>query len=160
METVKRKFKTKKQVNGSLARNFHPWAKDHGKTQVWQEGDYVIGVYVSDVVDNYKHKCPVIKVLDAELSTPVTDKDGNQVDIVGNNLQLNHCGSLSYAFYTENEKGKEAVSLGEIVQVTYLGKVVLETGPYAGSDSHQVDVCTMEVEDEVEETVENEADLY
>lgn len=144
---LKRSFKVKKAVNGAgLARYFHPWTRDDGKTENWKEGDYVIGVYVDSITDKFKHECPVLQVLDAQLSYPVIDKNGDEVDIVDKNLQLNHCGSLAYAFFGENEKGKEPIDKGQIVQVTYLEKGILEKGPYAGKASHSVLVEIMEQE--------------
>jgi hypothetical protein len=146
--TVKRSFKLKKSMTGGMARNFHPWSKD--KEPNWNEGDYVIGKYVASTVDNYKHDCPILEVMDYSLSYPVLNKNREEVEIMDKNLQLNHCGTLAYAFYGESEKGKEAIELGQIVQVTYMGKEVLEKGPYKGKESHkvQVDIMTEEAADD------------
>jgi hypothetical protein len=152
---VKRVFKTKKKVGGSLPRNFHPWARNNGTEPVWEEGDYVIGKFITTITDNYKKDCPVLEVYEANLSNDVLDKDGNAVEIEGKNLQLNACGSLTWQMFGENDKGKEAVKEGEVIQVMYTGKDVMEDGPYAGKPFHTVEVSIMEEDEE-----EIDEDLY
>ena len=143
---MKRRFKVKKQVMGGGSVSYHKWTK-------WEEGDYIIGVFENSIVDNYKKKCPVIKIIESKLSSPITNTVGEEiVDLEGNRIQLNACGSLSYAFYAEDEKrGKEAIELGSIVQILYTGKSVMEKGNYEGNDFHTVEVSVLEEEGEEEE---------
>jgi hypothetical protein len=146
----KRKFKTKRAVTGkSLSRFFHNWDK-------WKEGDYVIGEYERFITDTYQNKCPIVKVIEANLSSDVTDKEGNVVDIVGQNLQLNGAGAIKYAFFAEDEaKDKWPIEKGEIVQVLYNGKMEAEDWKGQGQPPHQMEIDVLEDEEE-EDVLEDE----
>lgn len=114
--TAKRTYVTKRKLGG-VPMNFRKWEE-------YKEGDIVIGKYVDTHQDQYENDCPVIEVLEAFFK----DKSGDK--LVGKNLVLNSCGSVDKAF--------KKAALGDIVQVTYTGKGVIERGKYAGKDAHSV----------------------
>jgi hypothetical protein len=147
----RRRFKTKKTVSGGPRPYYHRWAD-------WNEGDYVIGEFVKSIKDNYDNKCPVLKVLDANFSNPVKDKEGNKVDIIDKHLQVNSAGSISYAFYREDaDNDKEPIKVGEVVQILYSGQMAKEDWKGDGQPPHQMEVDILE-EEEIEEGEENESE--
>lgn len=133
--TVKRVFKSKKKLSGEPM-NFRRWSD-------WSEGDYVIGEYVGTYQDQYDKLCMKMKVEDAIFSNKKAAKE-----IIGKVLVLNSVGQLNKSL----EKMKE----GQFVGVTYNGMTTIETGKYAGKESHSLLVELMEEDTGKEEEDEDE----
>lgn len=109
------------------------------KYRKWNEfeiGDIVIGTYESVSLDNYKKNSYKISVLDAQL------KDGSGDQYVGKTLALNANGML--------DKAMNELEKGTIVQIEYLGKDMMEKGPYAGKEAHKVGVSVVEEDGQME----------
>ena len=130
---TKRKFVSKKSIGG-LSKVYRPWDE-------YDVGDIVVGKYIGKHTDNYDKECFVIKVESAFWK----DKKA-QTNVEGKNLVLNSAGVLNKAMKDANE--------GEIIQVEYTGKSMMEKGKYAGKEAHTMQVDVME---EASET--SEADL-
>ena len=129
----KRKF-VSKRVIGNIPKVYRTWAD-------WKTGDIVLGTYIAKHEDNYDNVCPVIKVEEAWFTDKKLAKD-----LVGKNLVLNSCGSL--------DKAMKEATFGEIIQLEYKGKNLMEGGKYAGKEAHSVEVQIME------ESSEEEVDFY
>lgn len=119
----KRQFRVKKQVNGS---------QSYKKWEDYSVGDIVIGEFLGMHICQYKKENPKLKVLDA------FSKDGSLEEFIGKTLVLNSCGSL--------DKAMEQVIEGDVIQVEYTGKNLLQKGPYAGKEAHSVALAIVEAE--------------
>lgn len=122
---AKRVFKTKKKLSGEPM-NFRKWSD-------YEEGDYVVGEYVGIHTDQYDKECMKMKVEDAVFRDKKAAKN-----VIGKILVLNAAGQLN--------KAMEKMDEGQFVQVTYNGMSTIETGKYAGKDSHVLDIQLMEEE--------------
>lgn len=126
---LKRKYRVSEKVSGS-PKAFKGW-KD------WKVGDTVIGVFKETFTDKYKKTATVICVEE-------TFFKGDKENYVGKDLVLNSCGKL--------DKAVEKLQKGDLIQVEYKGKSMLETGPYAGKEAHDVQVDKIELVEESDET--------
>lgn len=122
---LKRKYKVSKTISGS-PRIYRKWDE-------WKVGDIVIGKLEGFHLDQYKKNCPIISVEETMFK-------GDKTDYTGKHLVLNSCGKL--------DKAMEKVSEGQLVQVEYQGMSTIEKGPYAGKDSHGMEVSLIELCDE------------
>ena len=132
-----RKFKTKTEVTMSkMYRGFDDWAV----------GDCVIGKIVGTNKDKYGHTGPVVKVIEAQFK-----KDAEK--FVGKNLAINSTGKM--------RKNMPEFTMGELIQVEYLGKNTMEKGKFAGKDAHDVNILILEEDDgsDVEVDDDEEVDL-
>ena len=132
---AKRVFKSKKKLSGEPM-NFRKWAD-------WDEGDYVVGEYVGIHTDQYDKECMKMKVEDAVFSNKKEAKN-----VIGKVLVLNAAGQLN--------KAMEKMDEGQFVQVTYNGMSTIETGKYAGKESHVLDIQLMEEESDDDDSDEDE----
>jgi hypothetical protein len=78
-----------------------------------------------------------------KVANPMTKKDDfkfEEVDMEGNatgkTIIINGAGNLGYRM--------SSISLGELVQVVYLGKAAMTKGPFKGTLAHSVDVLRSE----------------
>jgi hypothetical protein len=126
---LKRKYRVSEKVSGS-PKVFKGW-KD------WKVGDTVIGVFKDTYIDKYKKTATVINVEE-------TFFKGDKAEYAGKDLVLNSCGKL--------DKAVEKLQKGDLIQIEYKGKSMLETGPYAGKEAHDVQVDKIEL-------VEDDSDL-
>ena len=139
----KRVFKQKRVLSG-MSKVFRKWGD-------WDTDDQVVGKFVATHEDNYDKTNYVIEVIQAEFA------DDSGEEFTGKNLVLNSSGTIDKAF--------EEVTVGEFVQVTYLGKSEILKGKYAGKEAHNMEVIVIEDpdapevdEEEVEEEDEEEND--
>lgn len=126
---MKRKFKTVRKLGGPM--KFRKWSD-------WEVGDVLIGKYESVRTDQYDKTNRVLSVLEAQF------KDGSGHEYDGKNICLNACGSLDFWF----EEAEEPVVKGDIVQIEYCGKEVMEKGPYAGKDFHSISIAVVTDEED------------
>lgn len=115
----KRVFKVKKKLSGGKT-TFRKWGD-------WDEGDILIGTYVSTREDQYNKPNWTFKVEDAQFVDRKLAKE-----LVGQNITLNSSGQF--------DKAMEAVTEGDMVQITYNGTSTIEKGKYAGKEAHSVEV--------------------
>lgn len=139
---AKRVFKTKKRVSGVRA-TYRPWKE-------WDENDIVVGKFLAQKEDDYGNPSWIIEIEEAMLKDKKLSKS-----LVGQNLCLNSAGQLN--------KAMEQVSVGEIVQVEYMGTSTIEKGKYKGKESHLMEVNVMveegeDAEEELDEEVEEDSD--
>ena len=138
MATNKRTFKVKKKLTKGQT-NYRKWDE-------WENGDVLIGTFVSQGEDKYQKPNWEIKVEDAQF---VDHKLGKK--LLGKSLTLNSCGQL--------DKAMEKVEEGEMLQITYNGTAKINKGKFKGKDAHLVDVEIVVEEgseDDVEENEEEE----
>lgn len=121
----KRSFKKGKTLSGGQ-RVYRKWSD-------FDEGDAVIGKYVGSSIDNYKKPSWHIEVEDAQFA----DKKAAKA-LIGKVWGANASGKLN--------KAMEEVEEGTFVQITYLGKSEMQSGPYEGSDAHDIEVVELEEE--------------
>lgn len=120
MAGAKRSFKTKKTLSGGPT-SFRKWNE-------WKPEDYIVGIFQSRREDNYEKESYTFKVLEASFAgKPKTSRE-----LVDKNITLNHTGQLG--------KAMEGAEEGKIYRITYNGKSKIESGKYAGKDSHLVSV--------------------
>lgn len=134
---AKRVFKEKRKLSRGPSA-FRKWGD-------WDEGDVLIGEFVSEGVDRYGKPSWTFKVLDAQFKNK---KDAKKLE--GQNITLNSNGQLDAAL--------EEVEPGTTIQVTYNGMAEMKGGPFKGKDAHLVDVAEMEgdEDEESEDDEENE----
>ena len=133
---------------------------------LWEEGDYVIGKFVSTSKDNFGKDNYQIEIIETNqqfdpdhhyIPSRGKNKGKKVFDTelkVGETVSLNGTGSLSYKMEMVNE--------GEVVRITYAGTGELpDDHQYAGSTFHKVDVDVAEVETSQngEESIESFAQL-
>lgn len=109
------------KVNGE-SRVYRTWAD-------WEEGDVVIGQFVSQGTDQYQKNNYTIKVLEADLGDKKLSKE-----LVGKNLCLNSSGMLDKAMATIELDKKP------MLEITYDGTATIEKGKYKGKESHIIKV--------------------
>jgi hypothetical protein len=109
-------------------------------------GDVLVGKLNSFHVDQYKKNCPVIEVEEAYFK----DKKAGAA-LAGKYLCLNSCGML--------DKALKDVTPGEIIQIEYTGTSTIEKGPYAGKESHTMQVDIMDVVSDENTSEDEEVDL-
>ena len=102
-----------KQVGG--ARKYRKW-------NMWDEGDYVVGVLKDTYIDKFKKECFLVEVIEADFKK--TDESFKEGDLVG----LNHAGGLVFSL--------KDVPMGSVVRIEYNGKDILDSGEYEGSEVH------------------------
>lgn len=120
MAEAKRSFKTKKTLSGGPT-TFRKWNE-------WKKEDYIVGIFQSRREDNYEKESYTFKVLEASFAgKPKTSRE-----LVDKNITLNHTGQLGKAMENAEE--------GKIYRITYNGTSKIESGKYAGKDSHLVSV--------------------
>jgi len=131
----KRKFVVRKRLSGG-ARVFRAWAK-------WEVGDLILGAYKGETPNSFDAGKPNYAV-DVEYAE---FKDADlAASMVGKTLGLNNCGMLS--------KALDGLEIGTLIQVTYTGMGIIESGKFANKESHTLEVVT--VSEEVEDTEEEE----
>lgn len=123
----KRKFVIKKKLTTGKS-EFRQW--DH-----YDEGDVLIGKLIGTSPNNKNpsKKDWIVEVLDAQFKDAAA-----AAKVQGKNILLNSAGML--------DKAMEKVEEGQIVQVTYNGKHVIEKGKWKGSNSHTMDVLLVDEE--------------
>ena len=119
---LKRQYTVIKKVSGS-PKSFRKWDE-------WSVGDIVIGKFVGYHQDQYKKNCTIVEVEEVFFKK-------SKEDYKGKHLVLNSCGKL--------DKAMQKIAEGTLIQVEYMGKDMIEKGPYAGKDAHNVDVAEIEL---------------
>ena len=100
-------------------------ASSYKKWAEWKAGDYFKGKLNSVSLDQYKKNNYSMKVIETKF------KDGKNLK-AGEFLCLNSNGMLDKAMANVNE--------GDTVIIVYKGTSVIAKGPFAGKDSHSMDV--------------------
>jgi hypothetical protein len=118
------------------AKNFKGWKE-------FSEGDFIVGEYISEGVDNtYGNPQYTIKVEEFELQDP--SLYGDKTLVAGMELTLNSSG-------TYDSKMKE-LAKGTVVEIVYNGTEALpSTHKFKGRDAHQIDVFVLGDEEEIQE---------
>lgn len=133
---MKKTYKVKKEL--TIQKTYRKW-------EDYQVGDMVLGELVGYHKDRYGKDCPIIKVEEAFFK----DKKVGQ-SLIGKNLVLNSNGMLDKALKNGG------VQIGDVIQVEYQGKNMMEKGPYKGKEAHAVGVQVM-AEDDSDFEEEDEA---
>lgn len=134
---AKRVFKEKRKLSRGPT-TFRKWGD-------WEEGDVLIGEFVSESTDRYGKPAWTIKVIDAQFSNK---KDAKKLE--GQNITLNSNGQL--------DKALEEVEVGTLLQITYNGMAEMTGGPFKGKDAHLVDVTELTEGDDDEEGADFDED--
>lgn len=104
-----------KKVNGQ--RSYKGWKE-------WSIGDFVVGSFEEEGEDKYGKPNYIINILESTF-------EGENFQ-EGKTICLNSCGSLDHAM--------KKAAIGNVIQVEYMGQVMLEKGTYAGTLCHTVEV--------------------
>lgn len=100
-------------------------ASGYRKWNEWTTGDYFKGKLNSVSQDQYKKNNYTMQVIETKF------KNGKQLQS-GEYITLNSNGMLDKAMLNVNE--------GDTVVIVYKGMSRIEKGPYAGKDSHSMDI--------------------
>lgn len=91
----------------------------------WNEGDYLVGKYISEGQDNFNNPSYKVEVIEADFGKDKTPA-------VGSIFTLNSSGSLN--------KAMETIEVDDIVKVTYEGEGIVEKGKFKGKAFHKMKV--------------------
>lgn len=135
---MKRVWKKTGQLSGSR-KYFRKWND-------YRVGDFFIGKYVGTHIDTkYKKTCWVYEVLEANF----VGEEG--VDLTGKNLVVNAAGKLN--------KVMNNLAIGEIIQISYNGKSMMEGGEWDGSEAIDITIDLMAEDDGSESHESDDVDM-
>lgn len=116
----KRVWKKKGSVVNAGGAMYRPWGQ-------FSEGDILVGQYVAQKTDQYDKPNWHIKVEEA-----FTKDKKFQKEVIGKVFGMNSAGKL--------DKGMRELEIGAFIQVEYKGSSEIESGKYAGKESHDFQV--------------------
>jgi hypothetical protein len=91
----------------------------------WEEGDYLVGKYVSQHEDNYGKPNYKVEVIEAGFTSADAPKTGTM-------FTFNSSGTLN--------KAMEEVKEGDVIKVIYIGEKITPKGKYKGKPYHAMEV--------------------
>lgn len=91
----------------------------------WEEGDYLVGKYVSQQEDNYGKPNYKVEVIEAGFSSGDAPKAGAM-------FTFNSSGALN--------KAMDEVKEGDVIKVIYKGEETINKGKYKGKAFHSMEV--------------------
>ena len=91
----------------------------------WEEGDYLVGKYVSQHEDNYGKPNYKVEVIEAGFSSGDAPKAGAM-------FTFNSSGALN--------KAMDEVKEGDVIKVIYKGEETINKGKYKGKAFHSMEV--------------------
>lgn len=122
MTTAKRTFTPTKQLSGKPMK-FRKWSE-------YSVGDVLVCKYIKTTPNKFSEKKPnyIVEIIEAFLK----DKKVQKEWVEGTHVCLNTIGML--------DKALSDVTSGSLIQITYNGSNVMETGIFAGKEAHAVEV--------------------
>lgn len=117
-----------KALNGS---------KVYRRWKEWEEGDYVIGKFVDQEIDNYRKPSYIIEVEEVDF----LDEEAMEKWKPGARAGLNSNGLLDSIM-------AKKVEIGDVIKVEYGGIDIMTKGPHEGKEVHIVNVFLMDEEED------------
>lgn len=111
--------------------------KAYRKWSLWEEGDWIEGIYVRKDIDfKYKKNVYLIELLDCGLADQEVEDNFRRMK----NVQINSNGLIEKAF--------EGIEVGQVVRIDYHGTSEITKGEHAGEQAHSVTVSVASWEED------------
>ena len=117
----------------SVSKEYRPWSQ-------WEIGDFVIGKFEDQGIDNYKKACYILKVDEVFFN----DEEAQEKFKVGELIGLNHNGILAKVMASDD------VNFGDIIRIEYQGMNTMSKGNHFGKDAHSLLIQVAEEGDDLQ----------